>query len=132
MNDIEKIRQLCKEKKIAISKLERDLGFGNGYINNVKPGKMPSDRVKAIADYLGVKVIDIIGGDEFKYTDPEGMVYREKRNDYETRLLRYALMLAELPPDRRDFVYEVIEAQYNNYVFNRKTDTLYENDKSEE
>ena len=118
MTDVESIRQICKEKKIAISKLEKDLGFGNGYINNVKPGKIPSDRIKAIANYLGVKATDIIGGNEFKYTDADGMVYMERKNAHELTLLRHAMMLAELPPDRRDFVYDIIEAQYNKYYVN--------------
>ena len=54
MNSVDKVKELCKEKKIAISRLEKDLGFSNGYIRGLREGKFPSDRLKAIAEYLGV------------------------------------------------------------------------------
>lgn len=54
MNSVEKVKALCKEKKIPISKLERDLGFGNGYVGQLKKGSFPDDRLLAIASYLNV------------------------------------------------------------------------------
>lgn len=51
MNFSEKIRFLCKEKGIRVSRLEKDLGFGNGYILTLKD-KMPTDRAVKIAEYL--------------------------------------------------------------------------------
>lgn len=51
-----KIKEISKEKKIAISKIERDLGFSRGSIfkwNSVSPSV---DKVKKVADYLNVKV----------------------------------------------------------------------------
>lgn len=33
---IDYVRLLCKERNISISKLERDLGFSNGYLNPKK------------------------------------------------------------------------------------------------
>lgn len=56
MNSVDKVKKLCKEKKIAISRLEKDLGFSNGYIRGLREGKFPSDRLKAIAEYLGVSI----------------------------------------------------------------------------
>mgnify|MGYP003289912499 CR=1 FL=1 len=56
MNSVEKVKTICKERKIAISKLERDLGFSNGYIRGLREGRFPADRLKAIADYLGVTI----------------------------------------------------------------------------
>ena len=32
MTGVEYVRDLCKQKGIAISKLEKDLGFSNGYL----------------------------------------------------------------------------------------------------
>jgi len=54
MNSVEKVKYLCKTKKIPISKLERDLGFGNGYIGQLKKGTLPNDRLSLIANYLDV------------------------------------------------------------------------------
>lgn len=49
---VEYIRELCKEKKISISRLEKDLGFSNGYLNPKKLTKIPYDRAVAMANYL--------------------------------------------------------------------------------
>ena len=38
MNSVEKVKAICKERKIAISKLEKDLGFSNGYIGQLRKG----------------------------------------------------------------------------------------------
>ena len=54
MSVVERVKELCKEKKIPISRLERDLGFGNGYIGQLKKGVLPNDRLDAIASYLEV------------------------------------------------------------------------------
>lgn len=56
MDSVELVKQICAERKIPISKLERDLDFSNGYIRKLKEGKFPSDRLQKIADYLGVSV----------------------------------------------------------------------------
>lgn len=34
-NVIDKIREICEQKNISVSKMEKDLGFGNGYQNAV-------------------------------------------------------------------------------------------------
>lgn len=54
MNSVERVKNLCKERKIPISKLEKDLGFSNGYIGQLRKGVFPSDRLVLIANYLNV------------------------------------------------------------------------------
>lgn len=49
MEIVERVRLLCKEKGIAISKMEKDLGYGNGYFNPKKLRAIPSSRLKEIA-----------------------------------------------------------------------------------
>lgn len=61
MNSVERVKALCKERKIPISRLERDLGFANGYISQLRKGVFPSDRLAKIADYLSVSTDDILG-----------------------------------------------------------------------
>ena len=56
MNTVERIKSICKERKIPISKLEKDLGFGNAYISGLKKGTVPDDRLGKIADYFKVSV----------------------------------------------------------------------------
>ena len=38
MNQVEKVKELCKERKISLHKLEMDCGFSNGYIGQLKKG----------------------------------------------------------------------------------------------
>ena len=50
-----KIQALCDVKKISISKLEKDLGFGKGSLSGKNdPNKMQSDRLRDIAKYFNV------------------------------------------------------------------------------
>lgn len=41
MNCVERVKQICKERKIPISKLEKDLGFSNGYVGQLKKDPSP-------------------------------------------------------------------------------------------
>jgi len=54
MNSVERVKQLCKERKIPISRLEKDLGFANGYIGQLRKGTFPDDRLLKIAEYLNI------------------------------------------------------------------------------
>jgi len=58
---VERIREVCKEKKVAVYRLEKDLGYGNGYLNPKKATKVDSDRLPEIAEYLGVTVDYLLG-----------------------------------------------------------------------
>ena len=64
MNSVEFVKQICKERGIPISKLERACDFANGYIRSLRNGKFPSDRVGKIASYLNIPVTDLIEGSE--------------------------------------------------------------------
>ena len=66
MDTVERIREICKRRKIPISKLERDLGFANAYIAQLKRGVIRGDRLAAIADYLGVSTDYLLTGEEKK------------------------------------------------------------------
>ena len=54
MNTVEFVKSLLKEKRVPLSRIEKDLGFANGYIGQLKKGTFPSDRLFKIAEYLGV------------------------------------------------------------------------------
>ena len=61
MNTVDKVKSLCKTRKIPISRLERDLGFSNGYIGQLKNGTFPNDRLVAISDYLKIPIDELLG-----------------------------------------------------------------------
>jgi len=77
MNSVERVRAICKERKIPISKLERDLGFANGYIGQLKKGEFPSQRLYAIAEYLGLTPAYLVSGEDAKNAPTE----RERVSD---------------------------------------------------
>ena len=68
MNSVEKVKAVCKERKIPISRLERDLGWGNGYISQLKKGTFPEDRLVAVANYLELPLSFFIGDEAEKPT----------------------------------------------------------------
>lgn len=77
MNSVEKVKAICKARKIAISKLEKDLGYANGYIGQLRKGVFPSDRLMQIAEYLNVSPQFLTGDEELsenkKSPTPEGV-----------------------------------------------------------
>ena len=56
----ENIVKLCKEKSISISKLERELGFGNATIRNWSVSSPSIANVQKVAEYFGVTVDELI------------------------------------------------------------------------
>lgn len=64
MNSVEHVKKICKERKIPISRIERELGFANGYISQLKKGSFPAERLKKIADYLNLSPDFLMDGTE--------------------------------------------------------------------
>lgn len=67
-NSVQYVRDICKERKIAIRQLEQDCGFANGYLNPKKISKISYDRAIVIAEYLGINADEILNGPGNKKT----------------------------------------------------------------
>lgn len=63
MNSVELVKNICKERKIPISRLEKECGFSNGYIRKLQEGKFPSDRLLKIAEYLELPLSYLMTGE---------------------------------------------------------------------
>lgn len=63
---IERIRMICKEKKIPVASLEKALGYSNGYLNPKKARDVSGSRLVEIAEYLGVSVSQLLGEENEK------------------------------------------------------------------
>ena len=61
MSTVDKVKKICKSRKTPISRLEKDLGFSNGYINQLRKGTFPSDRLALISKYLDVPISELLG-----------------------------------------------------------------------
>ena len=81
MSAYDVIVNLCKDKGIAVTALEKELGFGRGSIGKMKSGKKPSaDRLQKIADYFGVTVDYLMTGTE--RTDDRPYYLDDDARDY--------------------------------------------------
>ena len=103
MNEVELVKKYCKEHKIPLSRLEKDLGFCNGYIGQLKKGVFPSDRLLKIADYLGVPLNELSStANEVGYVSLhdgiriDAVIVKAWEGPYRDRLLAYARKLVEL------------------------------------
>ena len=78
MTSVDRIKMICKDRKIPISRLEKDLGFGNAYISQLRKGVLPAERLHLVADYLGVSPDYLMYGNEKKPTPEMGNELSEK------------------------------------------------------
>ena len=115
MNSVERVKQICKERKIPISRLEKDLGFSNGYISQLRKGVFPDNRLAIIAHYLDVTTEYLMTG---KTTDwkPE-LTAKDERDikkaidDFKNKLSTAGVMYDGEPLDdeTRDAVLAAVE-----------------------
>lgn len=70
-NSVEYVREICQQRRIPISTLEKDCGFSNGYLNPKKMARLPYDRAMVIAKYLDISVDAILTGEETKNASAE-------------------------------------------------------------
>nr|DAV01095.1 MAG TPA: repressor protein [Bacteriophage sp.] len=64
MGTIERIKQICKDRGIPISRLEKDCGFANAYLVRLKKDAIPADRLKKIAEVLNVSEYHLMTGND--------------------------------------------------------------------
>lgn len=57
---LQNIKKLCKDRGINIAELERTVGIGNGVISRWEKGNPRIDNLKAVADYFGVTVDELL------------------------------------------------------------------------
>lgn len=62
----ETIKKVASEKGKSINKMEKDLGFARSSIGKFNTNTPSVDKVQAIANYLGVSLDILVGGEEKK------------------------------------------------------------------
>ena len=63
-NSVQYVRDVCHQRKIPVSALEKACGFSNGYLNPKKMAKISYDRAVLIGKYLDISVTKILTGEE--------------------------------------------------------------------
>lgn len=106
MNTVERIKMICKERNIPISKLESDCKFGNGYIGQLRKGTIPDDRLLIISKYLSLSVDYLITGKDLAVENAYKDLALSKMDD---RLKEYALKLSKLPAKEQESILNLID-----------------------
>ena len=75
MSTYEIIKKLCRERGIAVTALEKELGFGRGSIGKLRNSQTSAERLQKIADYFNVTVDYLVNG-----TDNNGLTARDNRD----------------------------------------------------
>ena len=57
---VDNIARLCKERGVSFARLERETGMGNGVIARWDTSSPTVANIKAVADYFGVTVDDLL------------------------------------------------------------------------
>ena len=76
------ISELCKKRNLAVTALERELGFGRGSIGKLRTGNTTLERLQKIADYFGVSVNYLTTGREDAQAEQfsSGLTSRDNRD----------------------------------------------------
>lgn len=75
MSTYETIKSLCKQHSIAVTALEKELGFGRGSIGKLRNSKTSAERLQKIADYFNVSTEYLLTG-----TDENGLTVKDNRD----------------------------------------------------
>lgn len=108
MNAVERVKTICKERKIPISKLESDCGFANGYISQLRKGVFPDDRILKIAEYLNVSVNYLMTGNSGEFTVEMAEIDLEL-SQMKERIKLYSLKLSKLSKSDQDTIMSLID-----------------------
>ena len=107
MNTVERVKEICKERKIPISRLEKECGFANGYISQLRKGSFPDDRLGKISEVLGLSVDYLRTGEENKLNlSEQADLWIKIRND--ERLLHSIQSFLDLNDEQKEYVLGLI------------------------
>ncbi len=116
MNSVDLIKKICKERKIPISRLERDLGYGNGYISQLRKGTVPSDRAVEIAYYLNIDLQHLLSGGEDINENKNTLTRKDERdiekilNETREQLLSQEGLMFEGDPASPEAIESILSA----------------------
>jgi len=104
-NSVLYVRDICVQRNIPISQLEKECGFSNGYLNPKKMSKIPYERARLIAEYLGITITEILTGEKEEKVPTESGGHIVELDDVE-----YALYggLQELTDDDKETILDMV------------------------
>ena len=116
MSIYEKIKELCSEKNVTVTGLERELGFSRGSLCKIDTHKPSAEKLGKIANYFGVQADWLCGTFEVEKIEPN-LDMRQQR------LLMYYNSLNNLGKDKiLDYVGDLVAS--GNYSASSDPDFL--------
>jgi transcriptional regulator with XRE-family HTH domain len=120
MTTYEIIIDLCKKNNLAVTALEKELGFGRGSIGKLKSGKTSADRLQKIANYFNVSVNYLLTGENDKPFMPQ--TQNQEIIDFANRIMsdknetfrkRFISALAKAKPEFWDGLEQIVDETLN-------------------
>lgn len=104
----ERIKELCKKNNISMNQLEKELGFGVGYISKLGNTTPNTKKIQLIADYFKVTVDYLMTGKELEFSVEMADIDTDLIM-LERRLKEYALKLSKLSTEDRNDIMKMID-----------------------
>lgn len=90
MTTREIVKKLCKDNNVSLNKLEKELGFGGGYISKLGISKPNSEYLDRISKRFNVSLEYLLTGEDGKYSTVIAIENAKLNKDEQTkRLLKY-------------------------------------------
>ena len=114
----DRIKMLCKEKKISVNKLEEKLEFSKGSLCKIDVNKPSVEKMQKLADFFGVTVEYLSTGEE--------NTEQEKNTIKDNDLIVLYRKLEKVPDEERQMMIEQFSSSIDVFLKRKgKTDCMY-------
>lgn len=105
MTIVDRVKQLCQNKGVSVSRLEEDLDFGRNSLYRWKTQSPSADKLQKVADYFNISVDYLLGRTDRKYLE---FIERNEQERSE-ELADIINKIKELSPDQLKYFTEIVD-----------------------
>lgn len=113
----ERIKELCNKKNISMNQLEKELGFGKGYVSKLDKSKPNASKIQLIADYFQVSIDYLI----------YGTVEKENTPEYDPEFLEMMSLYSKLKKEQKEAVLNLMRSLALDWYYFHLTDASFIN-----
>lgn len=103
-----RIKKLCELCGKSMNQVEKDLGFGSGYLSKLDNSTPNTKKIQQIANYFNVSVSYLLAGAKYEQAN-ESAKLDFTISQMPNELKEYALKMAKLPKEKQDLVLKMID-----------------------
>ena len=104
----DRIKELCKQKNVSMNQLEKELGFGVGYISKLGTTTPNAKKIKIIADYFNVSVDYLMTGRKHELTIEMADIDSELIM-LDKKVKQYAPLLSKMEKLDQELIFAMID-----------------------